>query len=157
VFHAKQLPHLLHIQFGHLKFFPDLGAESAGTSRPLGLGRSPQDLAAIVQEARDPKTIAEKAVPLAEHGGDRKSEEIQVDNINLKSTGGTSSEYLTARIARDNPAILEKMKAGEYPSVRAAARAAGVLKETSPLDLLKRAWGKASQEERDTFLVWVKG
>lgn len=34
---------------------------------------------------------------------------------------GTSADYLTARIARDRPDILTKMRAGEYRSVRAAA------------------------------------
>jgi hypothetical protein len=34
---------------------------------------------------------------------------------------GANAEYLTARIARDYPAILERMKAGEFRSVRAAA------------------------------------
>jgi hypothetical protein len=82
--------------------------------------RCQQDLDAVIQEARDPKTIAGKAKPLTEHGGNRKSEEAQVDNINLKSAGRTFSSSLTARIARDNPTVLEKMKAGKYPSVRAA-------------------------------------
>jgi hypothetical protein len=67
----------------------------------------------------------------------------------IKATdGGTSAAYLTAKIARDNPAVLEEMKAGKYPSVRAAAKAAGVLKEATGFDLLKRAWGKASPDER---------
>jgi len=30
------------------------------------------------------------------------------------------ADYLTARIARDRPDILDRMKAGEYKSVRAA-------------------------------------
>lgn len=34
--------------------------------------------------------------------------------------------YLTARIARDHPDIWERMKAGEFSSVAAAARAAGI-------------------------------
>jgi len=34
---------------------------------------------------------------------------------------GTNADYLTARIARDRPDILDGMKAGEYTSVRAAA------------------------------------
>jgi len=84
---------------------------------------------------------------LTKHGGNRKNEEIQVCNSNLKVKGGTN-EYYTARIARDCPAVLEEMKEGKYPSVRAAAKAAGVLKETTLLDQLKRTWGKASQEER---------
>ena len=40
---------------------------------------------------------------------------------------GTSAEYLTARIARDHPAILEDMKQGKYKSVRAAAIDAGIV------------------------------
>jgi hypothetical protein len=63
-----------------------------------------------------------------------------------------ASDAEAARIARDCPAVLEEMKGGKYSSVRAAARAAGVLKEASALALLKRAWGKASHEERSLFL-----
>jgi len=33
------------------------------------------------------------------------------------------ADYLTARIARDRPGILDRMKAGEYKSVRVAALA----------------------------------
>ncbi len=35
--------------------------------------------------------------------------------------GSTNADYLTARIARDRPDILDRMKDGEYKSVRAAA------------------------------------
>ena len=56
------------------------------------------------------------------------------DNINRHNTKdsppkqGTASEYLAARLARDNPDILERVKAGEFPSMRAAAVAAGIVK-----------------------------
>jgi len=36
---------------------------------------------------------------------------------------------LARRIARDRPDVLERMKAGEYKSVRAAARDAGFIRE----------------------------
>lgn len=49
------------------------------------------------------------------------------DNHNDGLAQGTSSEYLTARIARDHPAILEDMKQGKYRSVRAAAIDAGIV------------------------------
>lgn len=38
----------------------------------------------------------------------------------------SSTDYLTARIARDRPDIWERMKRGEFPSVAAAAREAGI-------------------------------
>ncbi len=37
------------------------------------------------------------------------------------SYGSTNADYLSARIARDRPDILERMKAGEFSSVRQAA------------------------------------
>ena len=49
------------------------------------------------------------------------------NNNNDGMVQGTSADYLTARIARDNPAILEDMKQGKYRSVRAAAIDAGII------------------------------
>jgi hypothetical protein len=46
------------------------------------------------------------------------------------SSGKRDADYLTARIARDHKAILERMKAGEFPSVRAAALEAGLVRRT---------------------------
>jgi hypothetical protein len=39
------------------------------------------------------------------------------------------SESLTARLARDHPEIFERLKAGEFKSAKAAALAAGIIKE----------------------------
>ena len=38
--------------------------------------------------------------PLPDHGGDRKSEQDQVDNVNLKSSRGTDTTYTLRRLAR---------------------------------------------------------
>jgi hypothetical protein len=111
---------LLHERHLYTKLLREDGKSFKGwtdfclTPRPFGLGRSPQDIDAIIQEAKDPKTIAEKTQPLAEHGGDRRSEEIQGNNVTLKSRGN-SKEYRTARIARDAPDVFERMKAGDFP------------------------------------------
>jgi hypothetical protein len=43
--------------------------------------------------------------------------------------GSGRGGYLTARIARDRPDILERMKAGEFSSVRQAAKEAGIVNE----------------------------
>jgi hypothetical protein len=82
----------------------------------------------VEQEARARiAAIAEKAVPLVIHGGDRKTIQYNNYNVDIPSIQGTSPEYLTARIARDRPDILERMKAGEYKSVRSAAIDAGIV------------------------------
>lgn len=72
--------------------------------------------------------IAENAKPLAGQGGDRQSENFRDYNCNLeRMSKGNNADYLTARIARDHPEILEGMKQGKYRSVRAAAIDAGII------------------------------
>lgn len=72
--------------------------------------------------------IAENAKPLASNGGNRKTNQFDNYQTDVPSIdGGTDPAYLTARIARDRPDILERMKAGEYKSVRSAAIDAGII------------------------------
>lgn len=68
---------------------------------------------------------------------------------------GNTAPYLSARIARDRPDILEKMKKGEYKSVRAAAKDAGIVRELSAMEKLQRLFLRLSEDEREAFLVWV--
>jgi hypothetical protein len=70
--------------------------------------------------------LAANPPPIGDHPG------RCIDNvvINAPKRQGNAPDYLTARIARDHPEILERMKAGEFRSVRAAALAAGTAKPT---------------------------
>jgi hypothetical protein len=82
------------------------------------------------------KTFAEALnVALAPHGTNQYSNNTGFDNIKSSPSyeGGTSAAYLTARIGRDRPDILARMKAGDYKSVRAAAKEAGIVKDPTPL------------------------
>jgi hypothetical protein len=83
-----------------------------------------------------------------------KSENEGVNNTFVR--GSTNVGYLTARIARDRPDILERMKAGEFRSVRQAALEAGIVKPPSPLRELERWWGKATPEDRAAFAEWTR-
>ncbi len=47
-------------------------------------------------------------------------------SLNIKEVGGNSNEHVIRRLARDNPALLDKIEAGEL-SVNAAAIQAGGL------------------------------
>ena len=82
-------------------------------------GQTPHRIERIVEERISAEARAERARPLAEHGGDRKDTNGQGKNLTLTQRG-ESAEYLTARIARDRPDILARMKDGGFPSVRAA-------------------------------------
>jgi hypothetical protein len=64
--------------------------------RPYGLERSALDIAALVQEAKDPKAAAEKAKPLAEHRRPTKEEEDKGNDVTFMGPKkGNSSSYLT--------------------------------------------------------------
>ena len=65
------------------------------------------------------------------------------------------ADYLASRIKRDHPQIAAGIAAGEYPSIRAAAIAAGIVKVPTALETLQRAWKKASSEEQRQFLEWI--
>lgn len=85
---------------------------------------------------------------LRSHGGKRKGDGFQVDNIKLK--GGTQSAYLAARLRRDHPdAVFDESVRG---SVRQAAIAAGIVKLPSVLDQLRKLWAKASEADRRAFM-----
>jgi hypothetical protein len=125
---------------------------------PYGLGYEPAALDAIVEERKTAQALAAKAEgePLKDVGAPTAEETDNVDNININPVGGTSATYLARRIARDRPDILHRMKAGEFRSVRAAAIEAGIVKVPTALDLLRRAWEKATDEERVAFLEHVE-
>jgi hypothetical protein len=90
--------------------------------------------------------------PLAGHGGDRTEQDA---NGNLKAVGSNQAEYLVRRLKRDRPDIAARLGRGEFKSARAAGIAAGILKVPTPLDLLRRAWDKASKRERESFIEWL--
>ena len=72
-------------------------------------------------------------------------------NHHEKAKAGNRSDYLVARIARDKPDLLERMKAGEFASVREAAREAGIIKDVSLVTQVVRLWEKATPEERQAI------
>jgi hypothetical protein len=67
--------------------------------------------------------------------------------------GGTSASYLLRRLAKDEAfaAILAAYERGEFKSVRAAARAAGLIKDQTPLQIILKQLPKLlSVDERAT-------
>jgi hypothetical protein len=64
-------------------------------------------------------------IELRQHGGDRRSEDFQASPRSLKH--GETSEYLLGRMKRDNPVLYERYERGEFASVKAAAREAGIV------------------------------
>jgi hypothetical protein len=71
---------------------------------------------------------------------------------NESSSQGTCSAYLLRRLSRMDGDWLDRYEAGEFPSVRQAAIAAGIVKVPTVIDKLRAAWKKATKEERLAFL-----
>jgi hypothetical protein len=93
---------------------------------------------------------AETAEPMREQGRPKEEQE-GCENNGVNSTiirGSTNSQYLAARIARDRPDVLERMKAGEFRSVRAAAIEAGIVKVLTPLEQIRKLLPKLTAAER---------
>lgn len=114
---------------------------------PHGLGYDLDAINRIVAERKSAEALAAKAEPLNGHGGDRSEPKGQGNNVTLP-TRGNRSEYLTARIARDRPDILERMKGGEFKSVRKAAIEAGIVKVPTAVERIVKATGKLQSDER---------
>src|ERR1041385_47572 len=137
--------------FGHP--FPSLRAFCLADP-PHGIGFAPNVLEALVAETRQ-LTIGEFVAgvqALQSHGGDHKSEDFQGSHDCLEKSG-RGSKYRIAKLKRDHPGIAEALARGEYPSVRAAAKAAGFVHDLTPLDYLHRYWRKVSPDDRLRFLI----
>lgn len=135
-------------------------ADFCRARKPHGLGRDPAEIDQLLKEGaakKSPQARAENPPVLLDGPGPATEEEKAngVLNTNRPDRGSTNADYLTARIARDHPDVLARMKAGEFPSVRAAAKVAGIVRDPTPLELMKRAWTRASKAEKDAFMDWA--
>jgi len=70
------------------------------------------------------------------------------------SKGG--NDRRVAQIAARRPDVLEKMKNGEYPSVRAAQIDAGIIRELTLLEKAQKLWLRMPQEDRVIFQDWIE-
>jgi len=68
---------------------------------------------------------------------------------------GNSRAYLLRRLRKEHRDFAAALDRGEFKSVRAAAIAAGIVKEPCRFDRLGKAWAKASEEEKIQFLSQI--
>jgi hypothetical protein len=114
-----------------------------------GAGRPQLELAPL------PKAESREAEPASEVNQADMVSLIAPEQPGPKPKHGNDATYLTSRIARDAPEVLERMKAGEFKSARAAAIEAGIVKPPDIFRALCRLWGKATEAERARFLSFA--
>lgn len=66
--------------------------------------------------------------------------------------GKRDAAYWRDRLEREHPEHFRRLLAGGYPSVRAAAIEAGLIRERTPMMDLQRAWRRADAADRAAFL-----
>jgi len=99
-------------------------------------------------------TFSEANDELYKHGRPSKGQEKRSNRTIIKR--GVNSQYLRARLKRDCPDILQALDRGEFPSVRQAAIAAGIVKVPTLLDQAVKLWQRMSGAERQKFLKRIK-
>lgn len=97
-----------------------------------------------------------EAPVLAEHGaiGNGRSDDSRGAYV-TSTRGSNSADYLSSRLKRDAPEIAKQLERGEFKSVRSAAKAAGIVKDKSQLEIAKSAWKRMNESEREQFLSWI--
>jgi hypothetical protein len=66
-----------------------------------------------------------------------------------------TNTYWEARIARDYPEVFSQFRAGAIPTIRAARKAAGLLRQPTLLERMMREWDRLNHKERNEFLRWA--
>lgn len=89
----------------------------------------PRKIRTREQRRRHVQYLARTVQPLGEWGhGPGRGHKAPKTRRKKRPKGTGGQKYLVARIARDHPDVLERMKKGEFVSVRQAAIAAGIMK-----------------------------
>jgi hypothetical protein len=96
-------------------------------------------------------------------GGDRRSARAKQQALEQSASalfvrGGArshTSTVLFARLVQEKPEFYDAYQRGEYPSVTAAATAAGILKDNAQLRRTKSGYRGMTTEQRLEFLDWV--
>lgn len=96
--------------------------------------------------------LAQDAKPLAKHGEVGRGRNRDNDTI----SNGRGASYLAARLRRDAPEICDRLAAGEFPSVRAAAIEAGIVKVPTAFEVACKAYLKLDAKDRRGFAEWIQ-
>jgi len=122
------------------------------TTSPLaGCGWKPEKVEALLKD--EPEVLALWRKATTGHRGKPRKENSS--NRTIKPTRGTTRAYTLDRLKREQPDLFDRVCAGEL-TANAAAIEAGWRKPPSPLGLLRKAWAKASADERAAFLAEVQ-
>jgi hypothetical protein len=119
------------------------------TAPPLkGFGEDPKRVETLLRDDAEALQMF-RAATTAPHGGDRTKSKSDI--VTLAPKRGNARAYALDRLKRKAPDLYKRVVAQEL-SAHAAAKAAGLIREKSPLEHLRHWWRKATADERRDFL-----
>lgn len=137
------------------EMYEALGFKNSKDLIQRGLELSPKEIKHALAWLRITKpehpVSLKDATILGKHGGDRKSKNVMKQGNNVTLVRGNHAAYGLARLDRDRPDLAAKVRTGKL-SVHAASIEAGFRKAPTGLDLLRKAWKKATDSEQRIFL-----
>lgn len=128
---------------------------------PFGLGMRVDVVEAIIAEQDETRLLSDvikdvPPLPKQEYGigkaGPGRGKKTGADGTCFPSRGSNSVDYLAARIKRDHPDIAARID--EFPSMRAAAKAAGIIKDPDDIKILERMHKRADAETWLSITTW---
>ena len=120
---------------------------------PDGLGIPLESVQAILEIAQDDALIGQVLGEWGEYGKGRPKPNRGVNHTSKRGTG--NREYTIALLQRDAPEFLAAFNRGDFKSIHAAAIAAGIIEPPTQLELLQKAWAKATEAERAAFRATI--
>ena len=120
------------------------------TKEPMvGWGENPDRIEALIRD--DAEVLAMWREAMKGKPGRPKSTQKTNRNPTTLKTADRGRAYDLSRLQRESPELFAQVAAGTI-SANAAAIKAGFRKKLKPLDILRQAWAKASETERETFI-----
>lgn len=116
------------------------------------------ELIALCDDRPTLKDLLVKHRPKGKRGGDRRSEDFKVYNVNHEQPAkGNSRLYIEERLQRDHKKIWNDYLHGKYKSARQAGIAAGFIKDGhDPFLRIKCSWKRLTKKQKAQFLEWIK-
>lgn len=129
---------------------------------PKGLGATIQEVDEALANAGHKEALARFRAEVAQRevapGDEMEVKRGRPENgvsVTPLEKGGHRSSNLLRRIARSHPEILSRYEQGDFPSVRQAAIAAGIIKVPTAYEKAQKAYEKLSEEDREQFKKWL--
>lgn len=121
------------------------------TSKPMiGWGEDPRTIEAVIKDNAEVLQLFREAMKEHNNQHTRKDNNI----IPADTPQGTSKAYTVDRLKREAPELYDAVCRKEM-SANAAAIKAGFRKKPTTVEVIRKAWVKLTESEREELMTWM--